>query len=120
MKALPWIAAIGVLLTSCVVREQGCPYGTVSCGDYCADLYNDPLDCGACGAACRVGDYCSQGYCVVGSCVGDGYGCQYDTECCSGYCASDFRCGCIPPGNAGCRSNYDCCSNYCGRDGWCR
>lgn len=120
MRAFPWIAVLGVLFSSCVVRGPVCPAGQTNCGDYCADLYYDDLDCGACGAACRVGDFCSQGYCVVGTCVGDGYGCRFDTDCCSNYCASDGRCGCIPAGNYGCSANLDCCSNYCGRDGLCR
>ena len=120
MRALSWIAALGVLISGCVVRGPSCPPGYVNCGDYCADLANDDLDCGACGAACRVGDFCSQGLCVVGTCVADGYGCAYASDCCSNYCASDGRCGCIPAGNYGCTQNFDCCSNYCGRDGLCR
>ena len=109
-----------VLVSGCVVQSSPCSPGYTYCGDYCADLRSDPLDCGACGAACAVGDYCYRGYCYVGSCFADGDGCRTHDDCCSGYCASDFRCGCIPAGYGGCRANLDCCSNYCGRDGYCR
>lgn len=121
MRALGWLVAVAVvLLSGCVVRGSSCPAGYVNCGDYCADLSSDPLDCGACYAACAVGDYCSRGVCVVGGCVADGYGCRFHEECCSRYCASDGRCGCMPPGYATCYANVDCCSNYCGQDGFCR
>ena len=113
-----WIAVLG-LLASCVVYSP-CPYGQVDCGDYCADLNYDALDCGRCGAACRVGDYCDRGVCIVNSCVADGYGCRFHEDCCTRYCASDGRCGCIPPGYGTCYANLDCCTNYCGQDGYCR
>jgi len=111
---------VALVLSGCVVRESGCPRGTVDCGDYCADLRYDALDCGACGASCAVGDYCSGGLCYVGSCWPDDSVCGYDSQCCSGYCASDGHCGCMLRGDYGCAANVDCCSSFCGYDGYCR
>ncbi len=40
-----------------------CPPGYSLCGDLCADLQNDPYNCGSCN------NYCSSGVCDAGSCV---------------------------------------------------
>lgn len=115
---LPIACALGLMLPSCVVVSTRCEPGYSDCGEYCADLRNDPRDCGACGASCYAGDACVDGRCVA-VCLDDGFQCRSDADCCSDYCASDGVCGCIPGGHYGCAAHYDCCTGYCGRDGFC-
>ena len=50
--------------SSCVV-EDSCGSAETSCGSYCADLSNDPYNCGGCGNACGPGAVCSQGSCTL-------------------------------------------------------
>lgn len=78
-----------------------CPPGLTDCGGICADLQNDPYNCGACGRTCAEGEVCDNGACVCPSGLSD----------CGGTCvdlASD-------PNNCGVCGNA--CSNpaapYC-------
>jgi hypothetical protein len=41
----------------------GCGPGVSTCGDSCADLENDPANCGDCGVVCAEGEVCSAGAC---------------------------------------------------------
>jgi hypothetical protein len=60
----------------CVEGPLPCPEGQQWCGDACADVLNDPVNCGACGVVC--GDY--PGY------PGSGQGCT------NGFCYCGFTC----------------------------
>lgn len=46
-----------------------CGAGQVSCGDYCADLANDPWNCGDCGYVCDPPGQNAYGGCVAGTCT---------------------------------------------------
>lgn len=44
--------------------ECDCPFGWTNCGNYCADLMQDPDNCGACGSECGpAAPKCGNGYC---------------------------------------------------------
>jgi len=45
--------------------QGGCAVGENVCGGTCSDLTADPLNCGACGTACREGQTCEEGKCTV-------------------------------------------------------
>src|SRR5436190_17095413 len=55
-----------------------CPTGYSQCGADCAPIKRDPLNCGACGKACKAGEVCVQGGCALQ--------CGGSTVKCSGYC----------------------------------
>src|SRR5258705_2464920 len=42
-----------------------CPSGYSQCGADCIPLKRDPLNCGACGKACKAGEVCVQGGCAL-------------------------------------------------------
>ena len=44
---------------------MACPNGYSQCGQDCAPLKRDPLNCGACGKACKAGEVCVQGGCAL-------------------------------------------------------
>jgi hypothetical protein len=68
-----------------------CPPPLVSCGPSCADLQNDPGNCGACDNSCIPGQLCQSGVCSGGGC-GDGV-CVPGEDC--KLCPGD--CGPCPP-----------------------
>jgi hypothetical protein len=47
------------------MEKQGCPFGTIRCGEDCIDPARDPLNCGECGVACGEGEVCSAGRCFA-------------------------------------------------------
>lgn len=57
----------------CAGGQCACPAGWVDCSQapgapqgidgYCADLNDDPRNCGACGSACAAGERCANGQC---------------------------------------------------------
>jgi hypothetical protein len=55
---------------SCIAAPASCPAGWQLCtadagpSPYCANVTDDPLNCGACGAACSEGDICRSGQCL--------------------------------------------------------
>lgn len=60
-----------------VVAEDGsvgvdvrCASDAMACGGRCVDLQSDPMNCGACGAACAAGSGGIGFACVAGRCVG--------------------------------------------------
>ncbi len=55
-----------------------CRSGATCCGDRCADLTDDPDNCGACGARCGAGRTCLGGSC----CVPLGGACADSADCC--------------------------------------
>ena len=60
-----------------------CGAGQVSCGDYCADLTNDPWNCGDCGYACDPPGENEYVVCEDGRCM---YACYDGAVDCSGQC----------------------------------
>jgi hypothetical protein len=88
-----------------------CP-GQTECGDVCADLQNDPDNCGGCGTACGAGESCVAGSCAAGSCPSN-------TLDCGGVCVDTQ----LDPANCGacgtvCVQGEVCsqgaCSSACG------
>ncbi|HEU4535355.1 MAG TPA: FG-GAP-like repeat-containing protein, partial [Polyangiaceae bacterium] len=103
----------GACAEVCAPPFEACGAGT------CADLRNDPSNCGACGRACPEGDFCAAGACVpragcaapltscdVGgaelcadlrsdpsNCGGCGNACPGGQLCAAGVCAT----ACAPP-----------------------
>ena len=113
------LAAGGIVFafssTACSVTVTAdCSPGFEACGDICADLADDPLNCGACGNDCGA-DECISGVCTTTACVADNDPCTVDGDCCSLFCASDGSCGCIASGDEStfCSADIDCCSNSC-------
>lgn len=60
-----------------------CGAGRTSCGGYCADLDNDPYNCGACGYSCDPPGPYEYGACINGSCE---YSCVEGAVYCNGTC----------------------------------
>ena len=50
-------------LPAAMDRPAVCAVGTVRCGDRCANLASDPLNCGRCGQSCPIGQACLGGFC---------------------------------------------------------
>ncbi|MCC6944336.1 MAG: hypothetical protein IT335_07140 [Thermomicrobiales bacterium] len=112
-----------------------CPDGDYT---YCADLYSDHWDCGACGYSCNSCEVCWNGYCVETEecCGGIGDSCGYpigpasegsdQLSCCDGLV-------CCNPDNAGDDDDDDddddwggsycaeCCTNWdCPKGEYCK
>ncbi len=47
------------------MEKQGCPFGTIRCGENCIDPARDPLNCGECGVTCAEEEVCSAGRCFA-------------------------------------------------------
>ncbi len=47
------------------VPAAPCVSPAVSCGAYCVNLTNDPLNCGRCATRCPAGRVCTAGHCAV-------------------------------------------------------
>ena len=60
-----------------------CSNGQYSCGGFCADLNNDPSNCGACGYVCAEPGPNEYGYCLDGNCE---YACDVAAVYCNGTC----------------------------------
>jgi hypothetical protein len=60
-----------------------CSAGLSSCGSYCADLVNDPYNCGACGYVCDEPGPYEFGACIDGHCE---YACAEGAAYCNGFC----------------------------------
>lgn len=81
-----------------------CAAGLTSCGSYCADLANDPDNCGECGYNCAEPGPNEYGACFDGECR---YACFEGADFCDGVCTfldSDpdncGACGNVCPGSA--------------------
>jgi hypothetical protein len=68
---------------------NGCPIGTVRCGERCVDFDTDVNACGGCGMQCADDQFCSMGMCVDF--------CEAPLELCLGGCVdyqtNPFHCG---------------------------
>ncbi len=53
-------------------------FGLTNCGGVCIDVFDDPLNCGACGLVCTMGRTCNAGNCV---CEPIGHSAVCDGEC---------------------------------------
>jgi hypothetical protein len=60
-----------------------CSAGLTSCVSYCADLANDPYNCGECGSACEEPGPYEWGACISGRCE---YACAEGAVYCNGFC----------------------------------
>lgn len=60
-----------------------CGAGQTSCGNYCANLANDPDNCGACGYLCEEPGPYEYGACINGRCE---YDCVEGAVYCNGIC----------------------------------
>ncbi len=101
--------------TACSVTvTANCGAGFTDCGGVCADLADDPGNCGGCGIDCGP-DECISGQCTTIACVADNDPCTVDGDCCSLFCATDGACGCILNGDTStfCSADIDCCSDNC-------
>jgi hypothetical protein len=85
--------------------ESPCVKGEVLCDDnYCANLMEDPTDCGSCGNSCNQWSICIEGSCACAeghaSCDGDwSNGCEVDSDTdanncgtCGNMCATGQTC----------------------------
>ncbi len=61
-------------------QPELCGGGTIQCGAQCADLSNDPQNCGDCANECAEGEYCSEGEC--------GTTCSGGTKACGELCVN--------------------------------
>jgi hypothetical protein len=88
-----------------------CTNGSIKCGDSCAVLGTDPLNCGACGHACGTDKVCVEGacasHCPIGQLTCDGK--CVDTHTDSQNCGS---CGTICAGGKSCFNGS--CATSCG------
>lgn len=99
------------------VAEAGCVSGQTMCGGACADIRNDPLNCGHCGNACPVPTggraTCDGGVCEIA--------CESGSHRCDPTCASNtsvMTCGtrcepCPPRTNATSTCAADACGFTC-------
>lgn len=78
---------------------DACPSGQTFCAGVCRDLSTDPMNCGACGAACAVGRTCASSTCR----------CPTGLTECSGVCRDLVRSG------AHCGMCARACATACAR-----
>ncbi len=84
-----------------------CGSNQVICGSACADLQDDPANCGACGMACGKGQACASGACVV-TCTGaNGTVCNGD---CVDLSSDQANCGSC---SHACTAGQSCVSGVC-------
>ncbi len=100
-----------VLALGCDAKQDlgnngACREGFTDCGGACADLFNDPDHCGACGTACAANQVCAFGQCMAS--------CPQPLATCGRSCASlggdDLNCGAC--GNA-CPDGQHCGNAQC-------
>lgn len=65
------------------------------CDGHCANLANDPNNCGRCGRACDDGQYCTGSDCVAKPCEAT---CGDSAACCGTQCCSAGQLCCDPQG----------------------
>jgi Chaperone of endosialidase/Stigma-specific protein, Stig1 len=75
-----------------------CARGRMCCGGACANLDNDPMNCGTCGMRCEgASNLCSGGTCVPPPCSAAAGVCAANSFCCGG--------GCCLPGQLCCQAD---------------
>jgi hypothetical protein len=93
---------------TCQPSQPVCPPGSMMCNGVCANIMNDPFNCGGCG------NFCPGGMCMNGACVNqppvcwDGIqnGTETGVDCGGGQCAPCWD-------GQGCLVSADCQSNVC-------
>jgi hypothetical protein len=105
----PWVRALLALLGSMAAGGCVCRPGTAFCDGECAELSDDPSNCGACGTTCPTGT------CADAQCVPD---CLADAECDDGSaCNGRFVCLssglCAPAGFPSCDDGLPCTVDRC-------
>jgi hypothetical protein len=65
------------------------------CDGHCANLANDPVNCGQCGHACDGGQYCTGGECIAKPCEAT---CADAGSCCGTECCATGQLCCDPQG----------------------
>ncbi len=115
------VVTVAMALAAGCAGNEGCPTGFFDCGGICADILNDPANCGSCGAVCAQGHVCSLGSCVLScqegfaDCTGvcrDLMHDQYNCGTCGLTCAAGYVCDegtCRPD----CPDGYTNCSGIC-------
>jgi hypothetical protein len=85
----------------CALPGKMCPMGA---GFFCANVMNDPANCGMCGLQCGAGKYCMQGTCMTGGAPADGGA----ISCPAAYMA------CYPPAAPAYCANFSVDTQNCG------
>jgi hypothetical protein len=98
-----------------------CPSGYSQCGADCVPLKRDPLNCGACGKACKAGEVCVQGGCAL-QCGGNTIKCgaicanpKSDPDncgMCGTKCAQGLVCN-VGKCDVSCQTGLTNCSSAC-------
>ncbi len=104
--ALGTVCEAGTCVPGCN-EQQPCQNGFTCCEDSCADLLNDPLQCGGCGMACdpipNAETLCAEGECIMGMCD-DGFN-DCDQNPNNG-CETEGACACTPGEMQSCYTGF--------------
>jgi hypothetical protein len=75
------------------VADSGSGGGGDAGAPYCANLNNDPSNCGGCGVSCGASGTCVNGNCQLGACPGGQVGCAASGTCIpTGTCCNSGEC----------------------------
>jgi len=83
--------------------SPACPIGRTCCNGQCANVSNDPMNCGGCGIACTGATPFCDGTCKAAPCGVDAAACGAGQSCCGNSCCAAGQICCVnegPLGNA--------------------